>query len=100
MPMFSPAPEYPAAYANSAPTDSIPLSLRNSGVRQLAGLPGCPGSPAYVVIGAGGADSCACADGAASSGSATTSAVPARQMVGIRPSPRIVALSALKNTCG
>src|SRR3954447_2509776 len=100
MPMFIPVPEYPAAYANSAPIDSMPLSLRNSGVRQLAGSPTRPGSPAYVVIGGGGADSCACAGCVANSGSATSSAVATRLVVDMRPPPESWPLTALKNTCG
>src|SRR3954453_16036432 len=99
MPMFIPVPEYPAAYANSAPIDSMPLSLRNSGVRQLAGSPTRPGSPAYVVIGGGGADSCACAGCVANSGSATSSAVATRLVVDRRPPPESWPLTALKNTC-
>src|SRR5205823_9809331 len=49
------------AYALSAPRALMPLSRRNSGVRQLAGSPAAPGSPAYDAIGGGGGVSCAIA---------------------------------------
>src|SRR3954452_11175902 len=88
MPMFIPVPEYPAAYANSAPIDSIPLSRRNSGVRQLAGSPARPGSPAYVVIGGGAVDSCASAvPASASAPSAPSSDAFARVLANTQATP-------------
>src|SRR3954449_8278634 len=97
MPMFSPCPAYPAAYANSAPIDSMPLSRRNSGVRQLAGLPTVPGSPAYDLIGGGGTDNCACAACAATQpttvGTSTaTSLAVKRVLVGTATTPQFGSL--------